>query len=127
MLCPADRQVDIRFKPGTGTLYCDVIASPAVIQNHWTQRGDVLIDTGFAVQVGTGRETSDLSRSMRRWCGLEQQGLLSISAKGADGIRYTLLMSVCEHPLSLPGGLAFVGEERAILQTGEAVLLTESE
>lgn len=123
MTRPKARQVDIRFHPGTGTLYCDEIASPCITHCHWVDRGDVLINTGFAMHTGSAEYTAELAKTVRELPIISNEGVISVCAKGADGVRYALILSVSGQPVILPKHLRFIGAEMPVLHPGDAALV----
>lgn len=120
---PKERQIGIKSHPHTGTLYCDEVVSPCVTHSHWVDRGDILINTGFAMHTGSSKYTADLSKTVREWSGISNNEVISVCAKGADGIEYALIMSVSEHPITMPNNIRFIGDEIQVLNRGEAALV----
>ncbi len=56
----AGRQVVIRNRPNSATLYAEEICAPFVDECQWIDRGTVVVDTAFAMNIGTKQDTHRL-------------------------------------------------------------------
>ena len=73
MYRPESRQVEIRryahydfSNLHNGTLYCDEVIGAHNLRPKWREKGDILIDTSFAMNVGNALETSAMAQSIRK-------------------------------------------------------------
>ena len=93
------RQVEIHryahsdFTPlHNGTLYCDEIIGCCQTEAKWRERGDVLFDVAFAMNVGDAAQTVHMAESLSAAEHLSEN-VRSVSVNGADGRRYTLIFN----------------------------------
>ena len=106
MYRPESRQVEIRryahydfSNLHNGTLYCDEVIGAHNLRPKWREKGDILIDTSFAMNVGNALETSAMAQSIRKIERLPEN-VRGISVDGADGKRYTLVFNFSESSFS---------------------------
>lgn len=81
------RQVEIKDRERSGTLYAEEICAPYHKEYRWVERNEELLDTGFAISLGDIAETRRLYDSLEY---REENGLRLLSVIGRDGKRYTL-------------------------------------
>ena len=86
------RQVDILGRPNSGTLYAEEIAAPCQDKRRWAERGETLIDTGFAVALGSAKDTRALSETLFTWD--LGPAFRTVGVTGADGKAYVLIVNV---------------------------------
>lgn len=86
------RQVDIVGRPDSGTLYAEEIASPCEDMRRWADRGEILIDVGFAVSLGDAEQTRAMEASMFAWD--MGPALRAVGVTGADGAVYVAVLNV---------------------------------
>lgn len=101
------RQVSIRHKQGvdSGSLYAEEICSPYLAKRRFFDRGENMIDTGFAMSLGDAEDTKKLLENL---FAPELDGLKTVGTSGADGERYLLVANQdeCDHEFS-PDRLGF--------------------
>ena len=81
------RQVEIKFRENSGTLYTEEICAPYSREYKWVDRGSVLIDTGFALSLGDAEETRNLQTSL---FSCDTEYFKTVGVTGKDGKRYLL-------------------------------------
>ncbi len=126
------RQVSIKYKETveSGTLYAEEICSPYLSKRRYFDRGENMIDTGFAMSLGTADDTRNLLENL---FAPEIEGLKTVGTVGADGIKYLLIANQDEvdHEFS-PDKLGFTqavdivkneNVQACILAPSEALLL----
>jgi len=111
------RQVDIKGRSDSGTLYAEEICAPYSAAAQWHDRGEVLIDTAFAMTLGRPEATQALDASLTR---PELPGFKTVSAVGRDGKRYVLAANFTQEAQMLH----LAGKDAAVAP-GEAMLVTE--
>ena len=109
------RQIDIKGRPESGTLYCEEVTSSFRDGGFWVDRGEVLVDTGFCVSLGGEPEIKKMNESLIRISEGGIKGVLVIS----DGVRYLLLMNVSDKDETVKLS-AYGIEEARELSLGEA-------
>ena len=111
------RQVEIRryahydFSPlHNGTLYCDEVVGAHCLKPTWRERGEVLFDTAFALNVGSAEQTVRMAESLKKLEGLPAR-VRGVTVTGEDEKEYTLVYNFSDDAVSLrgvtvPGGTA---------------------
>ncbi|MBQ6846262.1 MAG: hypothetical protein IJO61_03950 [Oscillospiraceae bacterium] len=82
------RQVDIKGKDMTGSLYAEEVCTEYVSTPRWYEDGDRIFDTGFAASLGSSEETEKMSKSL---FSLENTELHTIGITAKDGRKYVLV------------------------------------
>ena len=129
-----ERQVKIKDRENSGTLYAEEICAPYQKEYRWADRDTEIINTGFALHLGGAEETK------RLWTSLQFSGaaeVKSISIRGKNGVRYLLAANFAQaEAIFDPAALGIAGgrdlasgtaAEKRLLQPGEALLLAISE
>ena len=109
------RQIDIRGRQDSGTLYCEEIASHLHLEPFWADRHAVLSEVGFAVSLTDVGGIRKMSESLYE---ISDGDIRGVGVVGGDGVEYLLLYN-----------LADVGTEAVGFSVGGAMLhcLSESE
>ena len=89
----------------SGTLYAEEICSPYLAKRRFFDRGENMIDTGFAMSLGNADDTKALLDNL---FAPELDGLKAVGTSGADGERYLLVTNQgeCDREFS-PDELGF--------------------
>ena len=119
------RQVEIKGRPKSGTLYCEEITSSYKKEVAWHDRGEVLVDTSFAIALGGAEETEKMYSSLFT---LGLDGLKSVGVEAKNGKKYALVanFSDTETVADLGNAKDAVKDTsigRVTLAPGEAVLV----
>ena len=122
------RQVDIKDRENSGSLYTEEICAQYANVPRWYDKGVELIDLGFAMAIGDDKATKQLAASLisPRFAGLK-----TVGAEGKDGALYILAANFTEEPktadFSTLGKIENVENHTALtemtLEAGQAVLL----
>ena len=125
-----ERQVEIKGRENSATLYAEEICAPFSTRCRWYDRGENLLDVGFAMTLGNEQAIRDMADSLTA---PELDGLKAIGATGKDGRRYVLVANFgaetriadlkklnMDTTIDLRTGTAL---EELRLEGGEAVLL----
>ena len=125
------RQVEIKWRENSGTLYTEEICAPYSREYKWVDRDSVLIDTGFALALGDAAHTKKMNDSLFA-CDTEHFKTVGVTAN--DGKVYVLAYNYTEetHTLdtkALCAGTAYdVGNACEVqsveVKAGEAVLIS---
>lgn len=125
------RQIDIKDRINSGTLYAEEICSDCCDKHHWVSRGDILFDTGFAVATQNAEETVKMSETLTSY---EIEGVKTVGVIGDDGKRYVLALNVTDEAVEiLPSTLGAksitpvdsgVACEKITVESGAAVLVS---
>lgn len=125
-----ERQVVIKGRENSGTLYAEEICSPYISRPQWYDRDETLIDVGFAVSLGDHNATLKMKESL-----IEPKlfGLRAIGVTAKDGKKYILVANFDSCERSFDSKALDLGEcvnvatgEKAdicLLEAGAAVLL----
>ncbi len=126
-----ERQIDIKLRENSGTLYAEEICAPYEKAYKWVDRNTVLIDTGFALSLGTAEDTQKLNTSLTA---PELGNVKAIGVTGKDGKNYLLLANFTDseqtvnlqhfNALNLANGKK---AETICFKPNEAVLLVKEE
>jgi hypothetical protein len=111
------RQIGLKSQPDiNGSLYTEEICAPFELRNRWYETGEILIDAAFASHTGGAEETRKLSESLSTDSLRLPDSLKALSAGGADGRRYLLVLNISDSPVKLPP-LAYQGRQITLLGT----------
>lgn len=111
------RQVNIKGRPDSGTIYCEEICSSFRSDRFWADRGMVLVDTGFAVSLGNSEETKKMSESLFT---LESDKVKSIGVVGKDGATYILVANFGDEEAQVDLSM-FAGKEIFDVASSKAI------
>lgn len=125
------RQVEIRGREDSATLYAEEICDTYSITRQWCDRHDVLIDSAFAMTLGDAEETKKLQENLVSY---DLDGIKAVGSKGKDGKMYVLVANFTEEEkgfnpdmLSLGKGFDVAKNATAaecVLKSKEAMLLS---
>jgi len=82
------RQVTIKNRENSGTLYAEEICAPFCREYQWIDRDTEILNVGFALSLGNADETKRLSKSLIY---PEINGISAIGVAASDGHTYFLL------------------------------------
>jgi len=115
------RQVEIKGRENSGTLYTEEICSPYKKEYKWVNRGEELLDTGFAMTLGNADDTMKLSRSL---ISPEAEGFKSIGCIGKDGKTYVMFANFTDEDHVLDVSALGLGDAEPIaIKSRDAVLI----
>lgn len=124
------RQVEMKDKAGSATLYAEELCTPYISHPRWFDRGETLIDVGFAMTLGNEDATKALCESLTS---PQLPGLKAVSAVGKDGKRYVLVANLSAASCAFDPDALSLGETvdvatgkkavAGVLKAGEATLL----
>ncbi|MBQ2955430.1 MAG: hypothetical protein IJE08_03115 [Clostridia bacterium] len=125
-----ERQVEIKGRENSATLYAEEICAPFSMRRRWYDRGENLLKAGFAMTLGGPEDVKAMADTLFE---PELPGLRAVGVTGRDGKKYVLAANfgkddcaLCECSLNM-GEMtdlrtgAAAGE--IALKPGEAVLL----
>ena len=125
-----ERQVEIKGRENSATLYAEEICSPYSARCRWYDRGENLLDAGFAMTLGDEQAIREMAESM---FAPELPGLKTVGAAGRDGRKYVLIANFGKEARTVRadelrlGALTDLRTNEKIaelaLESGEAVLL----
>lgn len=96
-----ERQVEIKGREHSGTLYAEEICAHYRKEYRWIDRNTQILDTGFAITLGDTDATKQLSDSL---IAPEISGFRTVSVMAADGKRYVLAFNISERELVINVG-----------------------
>ena len=124
------RQVDIKGREMSGSLYAEEVCTEYVPTPHWYEDGDTIFDTGFAAALGNGEETEKMSKSLFT---IESTELKTVGVTAKDGRKYVLAANFTDEDKILTADMLGVSavkniatgmtETKIPIAPGEAVLL----
>ena len=118
------RQVDIKGREMSGSLYVEEVCSEYVSTPRWYEDGDVIFNNGFAVSLGNREETEKLSESL---FALENTELHTVGVTAKDGKKYVLVANFTDEDrvLEISAKDVFKGTtgKDFLVEAGKAVLL----
>jgi len=124
------RQVDIKGREMSGSLYAEEVCTEYVPTPHWYEDGDTIFDTEFAAALGNGEETEKMSKSLFT---IESTELKTVGVTAKDGRKYVLAANFTEEGKIFTADMLGVSEVKNIatgmnetkiqIAPGEAVLL----
>jgi len=126
------RQVDIKDRENSGSLYTEEICAQYANVPRWYDKGAEMIDLGFAMGIGDGKATKQLAASL---ISPQFAGLKTVGAEGKDGALYILAANFTGEPktadFSVLGKIENVAEHthqtEITLEAGQAILLRVTE
>jgi len=93
-----ERQVKIKGRENSGTLYAEEVCSTFSTRKRWYNRGDELMNASFAMTLGTDAATKALQQTL---CDLPtKNNLHAISVCGQDKRRYVMIANFGNEPAS---------------------------
>ncbi len=98
---PDRRQIMIKGRPDSGTLYAEEICTPDIIRRRWFDKDEVLLDVGFAMRPADHTDTEALSETLLTQLEGVGANVRVLSVSGKDGKHYALLLNVGDAPESL--------------------------
>ena len=112
------RQVEIKGRENSGTLYAEEICAPFQTRKRWYDRNEELLNAAFAMTLGSAEDTERLTNSLFT---LNAEGLFTVGAQGKDGREYLLIANFDEvdHTLNLDtlcGKQAYDAEGKRLAQ-----------
>ncbi len=110
------RQVEIKGRENSGTLYAEEICAPCSTRRRWYSRGEEILKAGFAMGLGTAEDTERLAASL---FALRDEGLCSVGAVGADGKTWLLAANFGDGERVFSPGL--LGGKRAFSTDGKEI------
>lgn len=124
------RQIDIKDRENSGTLYGEEICAPFSREYQWIDRETEILNVGFAMSLGDFNETKRLSKSLIY---PQTEGISAVGAVAKDNHIYYLLANFTDNDTvidisDLHTGIAtnVVTKEKVeqiIIKTNEAVLI----
>ena len=93
-----ERQVKIKGRENSGTLYAEEVCSAFSTRKRWHNRGDELLNTSFAMTLGNVEATKALHQSL---CTPKTgSSLHAVSVCGRDKRRYVMFANFGDEPVS---------------------------
>lgn len=89
----AGRQVMIRNRPDSATLYAEEICAPFVNECQWLDRGTVVVDTAFAMNIGNKEKTRIMHD---QFFTDDTDGVRMVGVRAADKNVYVLVANISE-------------------------------
>lgn len=83
-----ERQVEIKGRENSATLYAEEICSPFSTRCRWYDRGENLLDVSFAMTLGGAEDIREMAGSL---FAPELPGLKAVGVIGRDGKKYVLI------------------------------------
>ena len=118
------RQVDIRGKDMSGSLYAEEVCNKYVSTPRWYDGGDIIFTTGFAATLGTSEETAELAKTL---FSLEATKLKAVGVTAKDGKKYLLAANFTDEDITLESSAKDVLTGKDVtkinIASGKAVLL----
>jgi len=87
------RQVEIKGRENSGTLYAEEICAPYQIKKRWYDRGEEILDARFVLGLGDQKYTKETAESLFT---ADLEGLYSLGVTGKDGKQYLLVANFDE-------------------------------
>ena len=122
----AGRQVIIKNSKGAdrSTLYVEEICAPFSNECKWLDRGTVVVDTAFAMNIGSKQDTCDLHR---KFFVKDTDAIRTVGVTGADNKTYVMFANISESEQQIDAvGFDMATDERVTnlkLSPNQAVLL----
>lgn len=126
-----ERQVMLKGRDNSGTLYAEEICAPYISKPQWFNRGDTIIDVGFAMSLGDSASTNQMKDRLIYPC-LTKLKAVGVTAK--DGKTYALVANMSPEDRAFDpdeldmGSAANVANGEiatsCVLKAGEAILLS---
>ena len=117
------RQVEIKWRGiDSSTLYAEEICSPYSIKRRWYDRGENLIDTGFAMTLGCEHCTKKLSESL--FAPKLEGKLRAIGVKAKDGKTYVMIANFDEEAKTVDPAALGLGAMTDVVRGADAQPVT---
>lgn len=119
---PGKRQVEIKGREDSATLYAEEVCAPYSIRRRWYDRGENLIDVGYAMTLGCRHCTRALSDSL--FAPKLAGKLRAIGAKGKDGKIYVLIANFGAQSQAFDPAALGLGEMEDVARGTQAQAVT---